>query len=323
MRGLTPLRAQRFTCAALTTHRFFMSQPLRRPLDLQGLWLMFGLAMLFGANNVLIKLGNQGLQPAFFAGTRSVVAGLALGGWMAWRGISVRFDLWRPGLLMGILFAAEFLFLFLALDSTNVVRASSIFYAMPIWLALAAHFLFPGERLTRLRILGLVLGFSGVVLTFAGRADISEGGNIWGDLAALLAGMSWAGIVVVSRKSRMGTTRPETQIFWQLAVSAVLLCTLAPLFDGPLVRNFDAFQAVIFLIQALGVAAAGFVLWFWLLGQYQASTLASFSFLTPVLSALLGWLLLGEPVSWTTPFALGLLVVGLVLINRRPRRPPL
>lgn len=70
-----------------------MSQPLRRPLDLPGFWLMFGLAMLFGANNVLIKLGNEGLQPVFFAGARSVVAALAVGAWMVWRGISVRLDL--------------------------------------------------------------------------------------------------------------------------------------------------------------------------------------------------------------------------------------
>jgi len=296
-----------------------MSQSVRRPLDLQGFWLMFGLAMLFGVNNVLIKLGNQGLQPVFFAGARSVVAGLAVISWMMWRRVPISLHLWRPGLLMGLLFASEFMFLFLALDSTNVVRASSIFYAMPIWLALAAHFLFPGERLTPIRFLGFLMGFGGVVLTFAGRADIAESGNIWGDLAALVAGMSWAAIVVVSRLTRIGTAPPETQIFWQLAVSAVVLCALAPLFGGPLVRDFDTFQLIIFLIQALGVAAVGFVLWFWLLGHYMASTLASFSFLTPVLSALLGWLLLGEPVSWVTPIALTLLVTGLVLINRRPK----
>ena len=51
-----------------------------------------------------------------------------------------------------------------------------------------------------------------------------------------------------------------------------------PLFAGPLVRDFDAFQALIFMVQALGVAATGFVMWFWLLGRYPASTLASFSF---------------------------------------------
>ncbi|MCL4674629.1 MAG: DMT family transporter, partial [Pararhodobacter sp.] len=212
--------------------------------------------------------GNQGLQPVFFAGARSVVAASAVTGWMLWRRIPMRFDLWRPGLLMGLLFSAEFLFLFVALDHTNVVRASSLFYAMPIWLALAAHFLFPGERLTPVRFVGFLMGFGGVVLTFAARADVSTAGNIWGDLAALVAGMAWAVIVIVSRVTRMGTTHSETQLFWQLSVSAVVLCALAPLFAGPLVREFDGFQLLLFLIQALGVAAFGFVLWFWLLGRY-------------------------------------------------------
>lgn len=224
-------------------------------------------------------------------------------------------------MLIGFLFAAEFLLLFVALDLTNVVRASSIFYAMPIWLAVAAHFLFAGERLTPVRFAGFLLGFAGVVVTFAGRADIAEGGNLWGDLAALIAGMAWAAIIVMSRRTRLGTTAAETPIFWQLTVSAVLLCMAAPLYGGALVRDFTPIQGVYFLIQALGVVATGFVLWFWLLGRYQASTLASFSFLTPVLSALLGWLLLGEPVGWATPFALGLLVAGLFLINRRPKLP--
>ena len=109
-----------------------MTQAERRPLDPLGFWLMFGLAMLFGANNLMIKLGNDGLQPAFFAGLRSVAAIPVLGAWIWYRGLSVRLDLWREGLLAGVLFSAEFLLLFVALDNTSVVRASSLFYAMPI-----------------------------------------------------------------------------------------------------------------------------------------------------------------------------------------------
>ncbi len=288
----------------------------RRPLDLIGFWLLFGLAMLFGMNNVLIKLGNSGLQPVFLAGLRSVIAVGALAGWMRWRGIAFRADLWRGGLVMGLCFSVEFLLLFVALDHTGVVRASSIFYAMPIWLAVAAHFLFPGERLTPLRALGFLLGFGGVVLTLAGRGAGSEG-SLTGDLAALVAGMAWAAVVVAARRTRLGGTAPETQIFWQVAVSSVLLLAAAPLFGDPLVREFTAFQAVILLVQALGVVTLGFVLWFWALARYPSGTVASFSFLTPILSALLGWLLLGEAVGPLTPVALALLVAGLVLINRR------
>lgn len=291
----------------------------RRPLDLAGFWLMLGLAMLFGANNVMIKLGNDGLQPVFFAGVRSLIALVAIVVWMRLRRIPIRFDLWRPGVLMGAFFSIEFLLLFAALDHTSVVRASSLFYAMPIWLALFGHFLFPGERLTPLRFAGFLLGFSAVVLSFAGRAGGLGDGSVAGDLAALLGGLFWAAIVVVARTSPMGTTAPETQIFWQVLVSGVTLTAVAPLYGGDLIREFTALHGALLIVQGIGVVTVGFVLWFWLIGRYQAGTVASFSFLTPILSALLGWALLDETVGWATPLALALLIAGLVLINRRPR----
>lgn len=294
-----------------------MSPAERRPLDVPGFWIMLGLATLFAANNLMIKIGNDGLHPVFFAGVRSILAVPVIGAWMAWRGYSPRWDLWRGGLMLGLLFSCEFFFLFLALDNTSVVRASSLFYAMPIWLALAAHFLFPGERLTPKRALGFALGFSGVVLTFAGRGSVNAGGSVWGDLAAVLGGMSWAGLVIVSRLNPIGQARAETQIFWQVLISALLLTAAAPLFSDVLVRDFDGFQAGLLIVQAVGVVSVGFITWFWLIGIYKSSTVASFSFLTPVLSAGLGWLVLGESVGIVTPVALALLVGGLFLINRR------
>jgi drug/metabolite transporter (DMT)-like permease len=290
----------------------------RQPLDMAGFWMLLGLAMLFGANNVLIKLGNDGLQPVFFAAMRSLVAAIALLVWMRLRGVALRLDLWRGGVLIGLAFAAEFFFLFIALDLTTVVRASVIFYAMPLWLAVMAHFLFPGEGLNRTRVAGFLLGFSGVVLTLVSGREALGGGSLWGDLAALVGGMSWALIVVCARLTRLQGTAPETQLFWQLAVSAPVLFALAPLYGGSFVRDFDGTQLVLFLVHTLGIVAMGYLAWFWLLNRYPASSVASFSFLTPALSVALGWLVLGEPVGATTPLAVAALVAGLVLINRRP-----
>ncbi|WP_209424973.1 DMT family transporter [Pararhodobacter sp. SW119] len=294
--------------------------PQRRPLDLAGFWMLLTLSFVFASNNVLIKLGNEGLQPVFFAAARSVVAGALVAGWMVWRRIDFRPDLWRPGLLIGAAFSAEFFFLFVALDQTTVVRASVLFYAMPLWLAGAAHFLFPGERLSTQRVLGFGLGFAAVVLVLVGQAqgDVTAAGSLTGDLAALAAGMSWAAIVIIARLTRLQGAPPDTQIFWQLLVSAPILLTLAPLYGGSFVRAFDGVQLTIFLTHALCIAA-GFVTWFWLLQRYPSSSVASFSFLTPVLSAGLGWLVLSEPVTLAMPVALALLVAGLILINRRPR----
>jgi drug/metabolite transporter (DMT)-like permease len=239
---------------------------------------------------------------------------------MLWRGLPFRADLWLPGLLIGACFSAEFLLFFIALDLTTVVRAAMLFYAMPLWTALFGHFLFPSERLTPLRTTGFLLGFLGVTVTLAAQAggfSAVAQGNLWGDLAALTGGVFWALIVVVARQTRLSTAMPETVLFWQLLVSAPLLAVLAPLYGGPMFRAMDGWQIANLLVQGLGVAGAGFLLWFWLLRRYPSGSVASFGFVTPVLSVGLGWAVLNEAVSPVTPIALILLASGLVLINRK------
>ncbi|MEZ5752474.1 MAG: DMT family transporter [Paracoccaceae bacterium] len=297
-----------------------MSATHHRPLDTAGFWGMVALSFLFAINNVLIKLGNEGFHPVFYAALRSVIAFGALAVWMKWRGIRFHVDMWRPGLLLGLAFSAEFFFLFSALDTTSVVRASSLFYSMPIWMAIAAHFLFPGERLTPLRALGFILGFSSVVVTMVGRdAAGAHPGSLTGDIFALLGAASWASIVIISRKSRMGAMPAETQLVWQLAVSAVILSAIAPMMGAPMVRDLTTQATAIVVFQGVGIAAFAFVAWFWMIKRYHAASVAAFSFVTPVLSALLGWLWLGEAVGPATPIALGLLIAGLFLISRKPR----
>jgi drug/metabolite transporter (DMT)-like permease len=294
--------------------------PARRPLDATGFWLLLGLSGMFAANNLLMKLGTAGFQPVAMASMRSAIALLAVGGWMVWRGIPFRPDLWRPGLLIGAFFAAEFFLLFIALDLTTLVRAAILFYAMPLWAAVLAHLLIPGERLTALRGLGFVAGFCAVALTLlaqAGGFEAAAGGDLRGDLLALAGGLFWALILITARKSRLSAAEPETVLFWQLLVSAPLLAAAAPLYGGGWFRAVDGWQVANLLAQGLGVAGAGFLLWFWLVRRYPAGAVASFGFVTPVLSVGLAWLVLAEPVAGTTPVAVALLALGLWLINRR------
>ena len=94
-------------------------------------------ALLFGINQVVIKIVDDGLQPVFFAGLRSLGAFFCIWGWMVWQGRPPRLTPGTigAGLLVGLVFSTEFLCLFLALDHTTVVRASIIFYSMPLWMS--------------------------------------------------------------------------------------------------------------------------------------------------------------------------------------------
>ncbi len=279
-------------------------------------------ALLFGINQVAIKFVDDGLQPVFFAGLRSVGAFVCLWLWMRARGQRPRIapGTAGAGLLVGLVFSAEFLFLFLALDKTTVVRASIIFYSMPVWLALAAHLFLPGERITRQKGLGLAIAFAGVAWALAHRGGGGADGQarLAGDLCALAAAFGWAGTAFMTRGSAMVRVKPDMQLLWMLGVSGPVLLG-ASVFFGPFVRDLQWVHVAALLFQIVVVVAFGFILWLWLLSVYPASTVSSFSFLTPLLSMGFGWLLLGEPVGTPVLMASGLVAVGIVLIARPPR----
>lgn len=273
-------------------------------------------AIVLAVNQVAIKVSNDGFQPVFSAGLRSLMAVGFVWGWARLRGKRAGLDLayLGPGLLSGSVFTVEFVFLFLALDFTSVTRAAIIFYSMPLWLALAAHWLIPGERIGGTKALGLALAFGGVVWVLLDR-DAGGVGSLWGDLFALGAALSWGGIALCARLTRLRELRPEAQLFWQVAVSAVALLALAPAF-GPLLRDPGAIHVTSLLFQSAVVVSGGFLVWFWLITIYPAAAVASFSFLTPVFSVALAAFLLGEPVGLPVLAALALVAAGLWLINR-------
>ncbi|MFN3576758.1 MAG: DMT family transporter [Tabrizicola sp.] len=285
----------------------------------------FGLAMLLAVqgvlavNQVLIKVVNAGLQPVFFAGLRSLLAIGFVWAWLLWRGRPPRLRRASlgAGLVIGALFAAEFLFLFLALDLTSVGRSALIMYSMPVWYALLAHFGL-GERITPTKAAGLALAFAGCASAILSRPDTGEA-SLAGDLCALGAAWGWALTAFIARRPVMRAEGPEMQLFWMVLVSAPILLFAAPLF-GPLIRDLQPVHLLGLLFQSSVVVAGGFIAWLWLLSVYPGATVASFSFLTPVLAVGLGALVFGETVTGSILLAVILVAAGIVLINR-PSRP--
>ncbi len=289
-------------------------------IDAFGAVALTGFALLLAFNQVVIKVVNEGLQPVFFAGLRSLGGAFCIYLWMRARGLAVEIapGTWRAGLLMGLFFSAEFICLFWALDLTTVTRTSVIFYTMPVWLALMAHFLLPGEQITPVKAVGLALAFVGVTIAIVSRGDGHGEVSLVGDVVALLAAFAWAGIAIVARGSALKAVRPEMQLLWQLTVSAPVLL-IAALAFGPLLREPEWIHWAGLGFQILVVVSAGFALWLWLLSIYPAASVAAFSFLSPIFGVAFDWLLLDEPVGWQILVALALVCAGLVLINR-PRQ---
>jgi drug/metabolite transporter (DMT)-like permease len=295
--------------------------PRKDQMDAFGATSLVLFSALFGFNQVVIKLVNEGFQPVFAAGLRSLGAIPLILLWAWFRGHSLRIlpGTVGPGLLLGACFTMEFLLLFTALDLTTVSRMSVIFYSMPIWLSLGAHFLIPTERMSRRKAAGLALAFGGVAWAILDRPEGAAEASLAGDLCALGAAIGWAGIGLTLRTTAIREANQEVQLLWQIGLSALVLIALAPLF-GPLLREVAPIHLWGLAFQVIVIAFAAFIFWLWLMSIYPASSVAAFSFLGPVFGVFFGWLLLGETIGVSILGALVLVAAGLWLINR-PGRP--
>ena len=274
--------------------------------------------VMLGLNQALVKVVNAGFAPVFQSGLRSACAfpPVLIYALVMRKRLSVTDGSLGLGMLNGLLFSGEFCLLFLALDYTSVARASLFFYIMPVWVTLGAHFLVPGERLTLARIAGLTIAVAGVALALGGGSQ-SVGDTAWiGDLLALAAALFWAGIALLTRTTRLTHCSAEMNLLYQLAVSAIVLTAIAPLF-GDMLREVTPLILGAFAFQVIAIVAIGFVVWFWLLSIYPISDMASFSLLAPVFGVFFGWLIFDDEITPTFLAALLLVGSGIVLINRK------
>ena len=292
-------------------------------IDAFGAAALITFSFLMGLNQVLIKLVNAGFSPEFQAGLRSACAlgPVLIFAWLARRKLSVTDGTLPTGVLCGLLFAFEFLLLFTALEYTTVSRASVIFYTMPVWVAVTAHWLIPGEVLTARRILGLCLAVAGVGIALLDEAPAITPDALTGDLMCLAGAVCWTGIALLARVPKLSRAPPEMQLLYQLAVSAPVLLIVA-WGAGGMIRDVTPEILGIFAFQVLVVVCIGFLTWFWVLRIYPAPDMTAFSFLAPLFGVLAGWVILDEEITVSILAALVLVGAGIALISwRRKTRP--
>ncbi len=289
-------------------------------IDTFGATVLVAFSALLGINQVLVKLVNAGMHPVFQAGLRSACAFVPVLLFALWmhRSIKLNDGSLLPGVLAGCIFALEFTLVFIGLDYTSVARASVLFYTMPIWVAVGAHFLIPGELLTTRRAVGLGLACIGVIVALSHNGNPTSDNALLGDLFCLLASTLWAAIALLVRTTKLSKASPEMQLLYQLGVSAPLLL-LGSLWIGETLREPTVVIWTIFAFQVLVVVGIGFLSWFWVLSIYPAADMAVYSFLAPVFGVFFGWLVLNEALGWNVVLALVLVSIGIALVNYRPR----
>lgn len=301
-----------------------MSPERRSHLDAVAVGCMVLLCAVWGIQQVAIKIANAGIPPFLQGGLRSAGAVVLLWAWSAWRGQSLfaRDGAFWPGIIAGLLFAAEFLLVYVALTYTSASRAVLMMYAAPFWTAIGLHLTVPGERLTRIQGVGLACAFAGLTLAFTDALRLPTWRELTGDLMMLLASVLWAATTVVIRATPLIRVPAAKTLFYQLGISALVLPAASLVAGEPGIVRLTPMVVGSLVFQTVIVAFASFLTWFWLITRYPAGRLSAFSFLTPLFGVIAGGLLLSEPITPALVAALALVAVGINLVNRRTAPVP-
>ena len=277
-------------------------------IDLQGFMFVLILTLVWGLNYVAIKVSNTGVAPIFLCLLRSSIAS-ALGIIYC---IAIRQRLFHTdirlfhGFITGILFGLEFTCLYLGMLYTNAARAAIFIYLSPFLVAIGAH-LFLKERLTLLKIISLILAFTGIYLVFKGKPTSYTAQMLLGDILEIAAAFLWAATTVYIKKYLAGRVEPIHTFLYQLVFSIPILFFAALIIEPVWVTNFSLNVSLSLIYQSVIVAFISYLLWFRLIHTYPVGTLSTFTFLTPLFGVASGVIFLHEEL--TAGLILGLLFI--------------
>jgi drug/metabolite transporter (DMT)-like permease len=216
------------------------------------------LCVLWGANTVAIKFSLSGLGPFTAAAIRFGISTLFLWVWAKMTGRSLRPAprQLRPLLINSLLFTVQLSLVYVGFTMTTASRGALLTNLQPFFLLFLAHFFLAGDRITPLKLIGLVLGFSGAACVFLDR-QAGSGSFMMGDLLLLAATVFWA-CGAAYTKHLVKSISSVQIVFYQLLFSIPLFALGAPVWDAPMVSR--VLHSFVFLIPVSGVLLAGMVL---------------------------------------------------------------
>ncbi len=293
---------------------------VRKQIDGFGVGMMILLCAVWGLHQVAIKVAAPDIAPIMQIALRSGISAALVAIVIAcgWGDFSLRDGTLRPGIVVGILFSAEFLFIAEGLRFTSASHMAVFLYTAPVFTALGLHCFLPAEKLHLRQWLGIAIAFGGIATAFTG-GTLSDGFSsrmLWGDFLGVLAGAGWGATTVIIRCTSLSEAPPTKTLLYQLVAAFVILLLYA-CFSGQSAKiSMTGTAWASLLFQGVVITFASYLTWFWLLRRYLASRLAVFSFMSPLFGVTFGVILLHDSVD--VFFAIGAVMVltGISIVSR-------
>ena len=276
------------------------------------------LSLIWGASFLFIKVAVATIPPFSVAFGRTALAAVLL--YLVLRSRGLKMPGWGPVwgtfLLMGLFNGAvPYTLITWAEIHIDSGLAAIVNALMPLFTVLLAHLFTGDERLNWMKVVGIFLGFFGVVTLIGPAALKGLGKDVLAQSAVMAAALCYAIAIIYGRRLREIT--PLVSATGQLFCAAFLTLPMILVFDAPwtLSPSFISVAALTCL-SLLGTALA-YLLYYYLLQRIGSTNLSLVTYLLPITGVFWGALLLGERLHWSAFLALGLILAGIAGVNNR------
>lgn len=276
--------------------------------------------VLWGPSFLLIKVALRELEPVMVVALRISLGAVGCWALLLWQRIPLPR---QPRLLVALVLfglvntAAPFLLITWAEQFIDSGVAGILNGTMPFFTTLIAHFFLADDRITPLKLVGLALGFAGMVFLVGGNLQNSNWlGSLRGQLAVIVACICYASGAVYNSRALRGN-RPEVTAAYSLTGAAVWLWLSA--FASGTALRLPASSAVWLAVLWLGLmgTALAYTAAFYLMRSWGPTRVSLLTYVLPVVAVTLGVVFLGETLHWQL-VAGGLLVLaGIAVVNLR------
>ncbi|PAU78811.1 DMT family transporter [Halomonas salipaludis] len=284
--------------------------------------LLIALSVLWGGSFFFVEVAVDAFGPLTIVALRVGLAAVALNVIVVAMGLSMPKDrkAWAGFLGMGF-FNNMIPFSLIVWGQTHIASglASILNASTPFFTVVAAHYLTSDERMTGGRLIGVLMGISGVAYMMGAEALEGLATNTLAQLAVLGAAISYAFAGIFGRRFRHSGCSPLVTASGQVTASTVVLIPLALLVERPWILpmpTVEVWWAVLGL--ALLSTALAYILYFRILATAGATNLLLVTFLIPVSAILLGTAVLGEQLEPQHVVGMALIGLGLAAIDGRP-----
>jgi drug/metabolite transporter (DMT)-like permease len=284
--------------------------------------LLASLVVLWGANWPVMKLTLSVLPPVWFVilrlflGAATLFAALGISGGFSLPGRGDLLQLAVGGLVQLALYMGLCI---LGLQYLGAGRAAVLAYTTPLWVVPGA-LIFLGEKLDRLKALGLALGIGGVLVLFNPFGfDWTNASLVRGNALLMAAAFAWASAILVIRGQPWRLT-PLQLAPWQMLLGGLALLPAALAFEGPL--SVQVTPRLVVLLIYNGPICIGFCGWAVIaITRSLPAVTSSLSFLAvPAFGIAASAVALGERVDLTLIGGFALILLGMVLVGAADRR---